>query len=224
MAVDADAADGQLNGLFAADASSSGDQEDPSPAAEDSPIPDDDQGQTDQRQTDEHDNAETPRKKCLSRLQSGITMGAALVVAVGSLAGWLGYRTYQAHQAQAQRDQFIAIARQAALNLTSIDYTKVDADVQRILDSSTGTFHDDFKKRSQPFIEVVKKVQSKSEGTVTAAGLVSRDGDEAQVLVAVSVKTTNASAPEQDPRRWRMRISVAKANDGTKVSDVQFVP
>jgi Mce-associated membrane protein len=225
MAVDDDAADEQLSGPpVASPASTSLDAEDtPPPAAADSTIPNDDQRQADQHETDD-DNTEALRKNRLSGLRSPITIGAALVVVIASLTGWLGYRTYQGHQAQAQRDQFIAIGRQGALDLTSIDYTKVEADVQRILDSSTGAFHDDFKRRSQPFIEVVKKAQSKSEGTITAAGLQSQDGDQAQVLVAVSVKTTNAGAPEQDPRRWRMLISVAKVKDGAKVSDVQFVP
>ena len=114
--------------------------------------------------------------------------------------------------------------RQAAVNLTTINYTEVDADIQRILNSATGAFHDDFQKRSQPFVDVVKQVQSKSEGTVAEAGLVSETGDEAQVLVAVAVKTSIAAAPEQEPRRWRLRITVQKTADGAKVSNVEFVP
>ena len=116
------------------------------------------------------------------------------------------------------------VARQAAVNLTTVNYTEVDADIQRILNSATGAFHDDFQKRSQPFVDVVKQVQSKSEGTVAEAGLVSETGDEAQVLVAVAVKTSISAAPEQEPRRWRLRITVQKTADGAKVSNVEFVP
>jgi Mce-associated membrane protein len=43
-------------------------------------------------------------------------------------------------------------------------------------------------------------------------------------LVAVTVKTSNAGAPEQAPRAWRMRISVKTVGDEAKVSDVKFVP
>ncbi|WP_202377358.1 hypothetical protein [Mycobacterium paraintracellulare] len=169
-------------------------------------------------------DAERPRRKRLSGLGLATALSAAVIAALGSLVGWWGYRTYEMRQAQAQRNLFVAVARQGALDLTSIDYSKVDADVQRILDSSVGTFHDDFQKRSQPFTDVVKKAQSKSEGTITGAGLESQDGDQAQVLVAVSVKTSTAGAPEQDPRRWRMRIVVQKVGNGAKVSDVRFVP
>ncbi|OHU92893.1 mammalian cell entry protein [Mycobacterium talmoniae] len=149
---------------------------------------------------------------------------ALVLAALTGLAGWLGYRSYQSHEAQAQRDLFVQLARQAAVNLTTISYTEADADVQRILDSAIGTFHDDFQQRARPFIDTVKQAQSKSQGTVTAAALESVTDDQAQVLVAVSVKTSIAAAPEQDPRHWRMRISVQKVGDGTKVSNVVFVP
>jgi Mce-associated membrane protein len=202
------------------------DVENSSAATEDSSPVEEEQAQIDQRETDEHvdDSAETPGHKRLSSARAAIAVGAAVVVALACLAGWWGYRTYETRQAQAQRNQLVAIARQGVLNLTTIDYTEVNADVQRILDSSTGAFHDDFQQRTQPFIDVVKKAQSKSEGTVTAAGLESQDGDQAQVLVAVTVKTSIAGTPEQDPRWWRMRIGVQKIGDGAKVSDVQFVP
>ena len=61
-------------------------------------------------------------------------------------------------------------------------------------------------------------------GTVTEAGLESQTADTAQVLVAVTVTTTNAGAQQPDPHAWRMRISVQKAGDQMKVSHVEFVP
>lgn len=109
------------------------------------------------------------------------------------------------------------------MNLTTISYTEADKDVQRILESSTGAFHDDFQKRSTPFIKVLQQVQSTSTGTVTEAGLQSQSGETAQVLVATSVKVTNAGAPEQ-PRFWRMRVTVQKIGADAKVANVEFVP
>jgi Mce-associated membrane protein len=184
-----------------------------------------DEHEADEHQADEPgDSAETSVRPHRSGVRAAIAVGIAIVAALGSLTGWLGYRTYGDRQVQQQHNLFVEVGRQGAVNLTTISYTEADADVQRILDSSTGTFYDDFKKRSQPFVEVVKQAQSKSEGTVTAAGLESQAGDQAQVLVAVTVNTTIASAPEPQPRSWRMRISVQKVSDGAKVSNVEFVP
>lgn len=159
----------------------------------------------------------------MSPVRLAIVLGGVAVVASTALAGWLGFREYQAHQAQQQSELLIQVGRQGALNLTTIDWQHADADIQRILDSATGTFYDDFSKRSKPFVDVVKKAQSKSVGTVTEAGLESQSGDEAQVLVAVSVSTSNLGAAEKEPRHWRMRISVKKVGDEAKVSNVAFV-
>ena len=159
-----------------------------------------------------------------SAFRLALAYGLAIVAALAGVVGWLGYRTYESHQADEQRKLFLQVGRQGALNLTTIDYMEADADVQRILDSATGTFHDDFQKRSQPFIEVVKQAQSRSQGRVTEAGLESEDGDGAQVLVAVTVETSNAGEAEQRPRAWRMRIGVKKVGDSVMVSNVDFVP
>lgn len=156
-------------------------------------------------------------------VRTALIAGSAAVIALSGVAGWLGFRAYQSHQEQHQRHVFLQVGRQAALNLTTIRYTDVDADIERILDSATGEFHDDFQQRSRPFMEVVKRAQTTSEGTVTEAGLESFDGDHAQVLVAVSVKASDPRTGDQQPRLWRMRITVQKVDDAAKVSNVEFV-
>jgi Mce-associated membrane protein len=172
---------------------------------------------------EDYDEAK-PAKPPMSHVKLATIVGLALVVALAGLTGWLGFRAYESHKADAQHKLFLQVGRQGALNLTTIDWEHADADVQRILDSATGTFYDDFQKRSQPFVSVVKQAQSKSVGTIAEAGLESESGDGAQVLVAVTVKTSNAGAPEQAPRAWRMRISVQKVGDEAKVANVEFVP
>jgi Mce-associated membrane protein len=161
----------------------------------------------------------------VSRIPRPIAVGVAIIVALLGVGGWLGFRLHQDDQVRAQRNLYVQVARQTAINLTTINFTEVDADIKRVLDSSTGDFHDEFQNRSQPFVEVVKKVQSKTEGTIAEAGLISYTKDQAQVLVAISVKTSMAAAPpDQEPRRWRMRLTVDKNGDSAKVSKVEFVP
>ena len=173
----------------------------------------------------DHEPDETaPVGQSTSHARLATTVGLVVVVGLTALVGWLGFTAYRQHQAQEQRQLFVEVGRQGALNLTTIDWQHAEADVKRVLDSATGTFYEDFSKRQQPFIEVVKKAQATSKGTITESGLESESGDDAQVLVAVSVKTSNIGAADQEPRAWRMRISVQKAGDGTKVSNVAFVP
>ncbi|OBH18319.1 Mce protein [Mycobacterium sp. E342] len=193
------------------------------PASDESDAADDYDTAVDEDADDASEDAAPPKKRA-TPVRLAAALGLVTVVALGAVAGWFGYRGYQARQAQQQRELLVQVGRQGALNLTTIDWHHADADVQRILDSATGQFYDDFSQRSKPFVDVVKKAQSTSVGTITDAGLESQSGDEAQVLVAVSVKTSNAGAAEQDPRHWRMRITVQKVGGGAKVSNVGFVP
>ena len=241
MAADADAPDGELSKTAA---------KTPSPASPDhtddgSPTsPEDSESTTaaepeaadgdadeaedyDAAVDDEVDNGSEdapPVEVLRSHVRLATMVGLAIVLALAATVGWLGFRAYQSHQAQEQRQLFLQVGRQCALNLTTIDWQHADADVQRVLDSATGQFYDQFSKRKQPFIEVLKKAQSKSVGTITEAGLESDSGDKAQVLVAASIKTSNLGADDQPPREWRMRISVEKSGDEVKISNVAFVP
>jgi Mce-associated membrane protein len=241
MAADADAPDGELSKTAA---------KTPSPASPDhthdgSPVaPADSESTTsaeseaadgDADEAEDYDAAAddegvdgsqdaAPAEGPASHVRLATMVGLAVVLALVATVGWLGFRAYQSHQAQEQRQLFLQVGRQCALNLTTIDWQHADADVQRVLDSATGQFYDQFSKRKQPFIEVLKKAQSKSVGTITEAGLESESDDKAQVLVAASIKTSNLGADDQPPREWRMRISVEKSGDEVKISNVAFVP
>jgi Mce-associated membrane protein len=158
-----------------------------------------------------------------SALRLATILGLAVVVALATLVGWLGFRLHESHQTQAQRGLLLQAARQGALNLTTIDWQHADADVQRILDGAIGQFHDDFSARSGPFIDVVKRAKSVTVGTVTEAGLESETADTAKALVAVIVTTSNAGTAQTEPRAWRLRMFVQKVGDEAKVSNVEFV-
>jgi len=223
MADDAATPDGEVSESTATEPEPSGTE------VSDAVVTDDDapdEGESSEDSDDAADEEAPPAKPRMSHVRLATIAGLVLVVALAGLTGWLGFRTYQSHQVNEQEKLFLSVGRQGALNLTTIDWQHADADVQRILDSATGTFYDDFQKRAQPFVEVVKQAQSTSVGTIAEAGIdpatITNDG--AEVLVAVSVKTSNAGAPDQAPRAWRMRITVQKAGDEAKVSNVEFVP
>lgn len=156
-------------------------------------------------------------------VRRALLAAAVLVLLLAAVSGWLGYRAYQDRQADRTRELLLTAARQCAVNLTTIDHTRAVADVQRILDCSTGGFRDDFAARSQPFIDVVQRSQSTSTGAVTEAGLESVTGDEGVVLVAVTVRTVVAGVTDNQPRYWRMRLTVTRTGPDAKVGKVDFV-
>lgn len=107
--------------------------------------------------------------------------------------------------------------------MTTISHTNVESDVQRILDLSTGAFHDDFAQRIQPFIEHIKNERSTSQGNVMEAGLESVGGNSARALVTVAVKLTKADSGQQKLDGFRLRLNLQRVGVGVKVSDVEYV-
>ena len=81
---------------------------------------------------DEHDadadlaeSAEMPAPRRFSDTRALITVGFVIFAALAGVGGWLGYRVYQDREAQAQRNLYVEVARQTAVNLTTIDYTPI---------------------------------------------------------------------------------------------------
>ena len=129
--------------------------------AEDFDAADIDAADIDAEDIDAKDDAGRDTKKrvpkWVSSIPSPTAVGVAIIVALLGVGGWLGFRVHQDDQVQAQRNLYVQVARQTAINLTTIDYTQVDADIKRVLDSATGAFHDEFQNRSQPFVESSRK-------------------------------------------------------------------
>jgi len=153
-----------------------------------------------------------------------LAVGLAVGVVLAGLVGWLGFRAYEAHNLDAQRNLFVQAASQGAANLLTVDYRHADADAQRILDSATGKFYDSFARRKQSYIDNAKRTRSQLVGIVTDAGLETRNGDQGRVLVAVTVKSSDPAQTHQEPHFWRIRVTVRKTGAVGKVSDVMFVP
>jgi Mce-associated membrane protein len=168
--------------------------------------------------------AVAPDRRVHSPLRLAVAVAAVAALALTGIVSWLAYCGYQTREADKQWNMFVEVGKQGALNLTTINWQQADADVARILDSTTGSFHDEFVARAPMFTEVVKQAKSVTQATVTEVGVESQDGDQAQVIVAVTVRESNGGVPEDHPKMWRMRIGVQKVADGAKVSAVQFVP
>ena len=167
--------------------------------------------------------------KRLRVLQSEVGLGAALgavsIAVVGTLFGWMWLSAHHAAGDEQLRSTFLQAARVAAVNLATIDHSAVDADIQRILDTATGPFRDQFQSQRMQFADVVRSSQTTSAGTVSESGIESIDGDHARVLVSLEVKTAATGETDNAPRRWRMRMTLQMVDHETaKVSNVEFVP
>lgn len=156
---------------------------------------------------------------------------ASKVAAVLLIIGFAAFSMYAVfHHRDAVRYQqrqaaYVAGAKQGVTNMISLDYTKAQEDVQRVIDSATGEFKDDFKNRAKDFIAVVEQSKAVTEGTINGAAVESMKGDSAVVLVSATSRVTNSPpGKDQPPRMWRLRVTIADVGGQYKMSKVEYVP
>ena len=152
----------------------------------------------------------------------------AAIAIIGGFA-WLSVYMELQHRDATWRQQreaaFVAAARQGVIYMTSLDFNKARADVQRLIDTTTGEFRDDFQQRADDFASVVAQSKAITEGTVNGAAIESVDGNSAAVLVLATSRITN-SPPGKDepPKTWRLKVTVTDVGGHYKMSKVEYVP
>jgi Mce-associated membrane protein len=147
-----------------------------------------------------------------------------LIICFAVASGYMAWQHREATDREQRAARFVAGARQGVVNMTSLNFTKAKEDVQRVIDSSTGEFRDDFQRSAKDFTTVVEKSKVVTEGTVNAAALESLDEHSASVLVSATSKITNAAGAKDEPRAWRLRVVVTEDGGQYKMSKVDFVP
>lgn len=152
--------------------------------------------------------------------------GAALlaVVALGATSGVLLQQHLRFESTRDLEQRYLQAARQSVLDLTTISASTVDDDVARVLERSTGTFRDQFGDRADDFVSVVQQADVQATGSITEAGIENADDHAASVLVAATSSVTNSSGAQEEPRIWRLRVTLDNAGESILVSDVEFVP
>ena len=154
----------------------------------------------------------------------GLTVAAVVAIcALLGVSGWMAWHHHNVVQERQRAAAYVAAARQGVVNLTSLDFNKAKEDVQRVLDSATGAFKDDFQRRAQDFESVVKDSKAVTEGSVAAAAVESMNNDSAVVLVLANERVTNIAGAKDQPRTFRFRVSVVHDGDQLKLSKVEFV-
>ena len=160
------------------------------------------------------------------RVSARVALGLTLALICALLAA-SGYMMWQHRTATAQRHrsaEFAAAARQGVVTLMTLDYSHAKNDVQRVIDSSTGRFKDDFQNRADDFTKVVQDSKVVTTASVNATAVQSMTDNSAVVLVAATSQVTNATGAKNQSRAWRLSVTVQRDGGQIKMSNVEFVP
>jgi Mce-associated membrane protein len=161
----------------------------------------------------------------------GWKMVAAVVsvlctLALLTLSGLMIWHHVQADKRHQHTAEFEAAARQGVVTLMSLNFNSANDDIQRIIDNTTGQFKADFEQQKDSFIRVAQesKVVTDASVKVDALETIADDANSGVVLVAAETKVTNAAGAKEEPRAWRLSVSLAREGDQLKMSKVEFVP
>jgi Mce-associated membrane protein len=155
------------------------------------------------------------RRRGRSRAGGPRRPGAVLVLAMALvlallLAGWLGLKVRHHHQLDSARDSAVATAQGYAVDLTTYDHDHLDADFNKVLSNSTGTFRAQYTAASQQLRDLIAQFQARATGQVLETAVLSSDTKHATLLLFVDQTVINASSKAPKIDRSRMKMSLEK--------------
>jgi Mce-associated membrane protein len=155
---------------------------------------------------------------------------AATTLLTAGLLGATGYMVWQHQKAAETRRsaaEFTAAARQDVINLMSMDYTKAQESVQRVLDNSTGKFRANFDETADEFARALRDEKIITTATINDAAVEpgSMTEKSAVVMVSATSQREGKQAPkeQQRPQVWRVVLTLEREGDQIKMSGVEFV-
>lgn len=149
---------------------------------------------------------------------------AALVVLLAVGTGLLGFSIWKADAHEDERGKALQSARQTAINLASLDYRSIQKSLDQVQAGLTGEAKDQWGTISKDISETATKAQSTTTVQQVKAGVVSIDGDSAEVIASVTAIATSPKAPQGQPRYQRWRFDLTQTDGKWLVSKLGLVP
>ncbi|QRY53493.1 hypothetical protein [Mycolicibacterium septicum] len=175
----------------------------------------------------DEDQASSRGTKRRWRPRLATLLAGVAILASGALLAASGYVIWyhqQADREQQRRAEFSAAASQAAVTLMSIDSATAQDNVRQIIDNSTGQFKDDIQSSAEDLVKAAQDSKATTKATVKASAVQSMDADSAVVLVGTATTVSNSAGANQQPRNWRLSLTMVKDGEQIKMSKVEFVP
>ena len=151
---------------------------------------------------------------------------ALLVLLLVALLAGIVLTALDARAAQEREDDqqaALQVARQQAVNLTTISHETADRDLARIIAAATGTLKTQFEAQAKTFPGVLRREKSVSVGRVLAAGVKSQQDGTVDVLIAVDATVRNTASGETGVvKHYRMDMRLVRVGARWLVSTVAF--
>lgn len=149
------------------------------------------------------------------------TVALVAVLVAGAVGVW---QLRSSHREQTRDAAVLEVARQVAADLVTVGSENPRADVERILDGTTGELRQQFADVADAFTTVLDQGAVSATGEVPSAGIVEVSEDSATVIAAVIAVVSNNESPEGQRRAYRMQLTVDNVDDRWAVSNMEVLP
>lgn len=156
--------------------------------------------------------------------------GGALVIVAVAFAGFSGWSWWTASHDEARslqqlRDNVRQAGQREIAALNTMDPAHLDEGLQRWLQASTGTLHDQLRSSEAQSRQQVEQAKSSAVGTVTDAAVTRLDqrAGTASMIAAVDIQVTPQSGSATTERN-RYRAELALTVDGWKLRSLTAIP
>ncbi|MCU1647874.1 MAG: hypothetical protein JWN03_8149 [Nocardia sp.] len=211
------------------------------PAAEDSDVPsepsnepvaEDKEASAVAVDADAVADSETESKSRVRRIVGSLgRMGTvAAVVALVSMLVLLGstgvyfYHGHRADELSQRRAEYIQVAKQAYIDMSTVKDSTADQDIDRLLSVAGGGLKDEYSQNRDAYKKVFEQMKVQSTGTIISAAIESDDADSASVLLLAQQTVSNVSTNGPMQRDYRVRVHVTRTANTVTASGLEFVP
>jgi Mce-associated membrane protein len=155
-----------------------------------------------------------------------VAIGAAVAVGMLLVAAnaWLLVLNRSQTSEQDTRAEAVAMARQWAVNLITVDPTHANESYTQLRQGATGPLAEQLGGQSGTFVAAIQQANVISTGTVTEAGISAFGGGTAKVLLVARSRVSNGQVPQGEERQYRMLLTLREHGDQWLVSNLDFVP
>jgi Mce-associated membrane protein len=192
-------------------------------------LPSDDEGSMTESQTEPTEAspapAESVRRRGRTRSRSGLLVPslALAVVVLLVLSVVFGLKVRSDSKEDDARAAAVAAATAYAVDLTTYDHSRLEADFSKVLDNSTGSFKSEYTAASASLRDLIAKFKATATGKVLETAVLSSDTDRATILLFVdqTVSNNNSKTPRID--RSRMKMGLEKQGGRWLISSLDLL-
>ncbi|ALE81894.1 hypothetical protein XF36_01105 [Pseudonocardia sp. HH130629-09] len=162
------------------------------------------------------DGGQTPPGPLARALPVAAVVAGVLAVVLGCL--WLFALNSDATQVAQARDAALRDARQAVINLNTLDHKDAQKGLDLWIQSSAGSVRDEFVSNRDAYAKLVTDQKRTTTATVTDAAVTEVDprAGTARVLAGVDVNVTPEGG-QPTVTRQRIELGMVRTDDGWKV-------